>query len=202
MAINAAQVSATKKSRATQAASSTTRIAVAVRVIARVRESKGSTAFSKGRGSPPSWLGMNAEWRGIRGQILVAPTHSFRAVADPSRRLFRIHSKKRLMALPLRLLRDRGYVACLCLMTINCQPIFPPQDSDLFCAQLCNSGVTGRLRPAMARRGTRTRLRSWLASPVPQLTRIGLTIINVSRADPRLMLERSIRIAPWKRLLN
>jgi hypothetical protein len=72
MAINAAQASATKKSRATQAASSTTRIAIAVRVTARVRESKGSTGFPTGRGSPPSWLGMNAEWRNIRGQILMA----------------------------------------------------------------------------------------------------------------------------------
>jgi hypothetical protein len=43
----------------------------------------------------------------------------------------------------------------------------------------------------MARRATRTGLRGWLASLVPQLTGIGLTIINVSRADPRLMARTS-----------
>jgi hypothetical protein len=45
--------------------------------------------------------------------------------------------------------------------------------------------------PVIARRATRTGLRGWLASLVPQLTGIGLTIINVSRADPRLMARTS-----------
>jgi hypothetical protein len=47
MAITAAQVSATKKSRATQAASNTTRIAIATRATVRARESKGNAAFSR-----------------------------------------------------------------------------------------------------------------------------------------------------------
>jgi len=62
MAITAAQVSATKKSRATQAARNTTRIAMAVRVTARARGSKGSPALSTDRRS--FLLSMVADWRG------------------------------------------------------------------------------------------------------------------------------------------
>ncbi len=48
MAITAAQVSATRKSRATQAARRTTTIAMAVRVTICARESKGSAALFTG----------------------------------------------------------------------------------------------------------------------------------------------------------
>src|ERR1700722_3336052 len=75
MAITTAQVSATKKSRATQAARNTTRIAIAARVSARVRESKGSAGFSKGRSWLPSFLG-KIPWRGMSDYIPVAPAHS------------------------------------------------------------------------------------------------------------------------------
>jgi hypothetical protein len=85
-------------------------------VTARARESRGSAAFSKDQGSLSSLLGMNLEWRGIGGQVPVVPTHSFRAIADPRRRLFRIHSGKWLMALPFVAnvaARGKGYIACL-----------------------------------------------------------------------------------------
>jgi hypothetical protein len=78
MAIIAAQISAIKKSRATQAAKSTTRSATAVRQTARAYESKGSTGLLIGRSSLPLLLGMRT-WRSIRDQILVAPAHSFPA---------------------------------------------------------------------------------------------------------------------------
>jgi hypothetical protein len=47
MAITPAQIRAIKKSRATQVAKSTTRIAIAVRKTARSREAKGGVAFSE-----------------------------------------------------------------------------------------------------------------------------------------------------------
>src|ERR1700733_4062249 len=75
MAITTAQVSATKKSRTTQAASNTPRIAIAARVSARVRESKSSAGFSKGRSWLPSFLG-KIPWRGMSDYIPVAPAHS------------------------------------------------------------------------------------------------------------------------------
>src|SRR6202011_6336836 len=62
MAITAAQVIPTKKSRATQAARNTTRIAMTVRVTARARGSKGSPALSTDRSS--FLLSMVADWRG------------------------------------------------------------------------------------------------------------------------------------------
>src|SRR5947209_8132486 len=95
MAIIAAQISAIKKSRATEAAKSTTRSATALRETARAYES--NTGLPIGRSS---LLGMRT-WRSIRDQILIAPTHSFLAfpaIADPSRAL-PWHSRRWLMAL-------------------------------------------------------------------------------------------------------
>jgi hypothetical protein len=67
--MTAAQVSATRKSRATQAASSTTRIASAVRATVLARESKGNAAFSEGRSALPSLFGTSPEWRSMVGPI-------------------------------------------------------------------------------------------------------------------------------------
>src|ERR1700720_1866198 len=69
MAITAAQVSADRKSLATQSAKSTTRIANAVRVTNRARASMGSTLFSGVRSSILSFLGVDPEWHGIVGSL-------------------------------------------------------------------------------------------------------------------------------------
>jgi len=69
------------------------------------------------------------------------------------------------------------------LMTINCQPVFPPQDCDLVARSSRSSRSRRRPAPALARRATCTHLRGSLASLASQLTCIGLTIIKVSRTD-------------------
>src|SRR5258708_39336551 len=66
MAITAAQVSATRKSRATQAASSIPTTAMAASVTARVRESRGSAGFSTCRSPLVSLLSMISDWGGGR----------------------------------------------------------------------------------------------------------------------------------------
>src|SRR4030088_1982214 len=68
----AAQVSADRKSRATQRAKSTNRMARTVRVIVRARESMGSAAFLAGQSSLCSSLGVDRAWPGIFDRILVA----------------------------------------------------------------------------------------------------------------------------------
>src|SRR5580693_3963757 len=69
MAMTAAQVSADRRSLATQSAKSTIRIANAVRVINRARASMGSTLFSGVRSSILSLLGVDPEWHGIVGSL-------------------------------------------------------------------------------------------------------------------------------------
>jgi hypothetical protein len=123
---------------------------------------------------------MNLEWRGIGGQVPVVPTHSFRAIADPRRRFVpdtfremahdaslrgkRCGPQQRLHRMPLHT-----------LMAINCQRISPPPVPS---APAMDLPRAARQSVALAREPARL---------VPQLTRIGLTIINVFRADVRLM---------------
>src|ERR1700681_546961 len=71
MARIAAQVSADRKSLATQSAKSTNRMATAARVTARARESMGSAAFSVRRSSLRSSLRVDRAWHDIFGRILV-----------------------------------------------------------------------------------------------------------------------------------
>src|ERR1700737_1930911 len=85
MAITAAQVSATRKSRATQAASSITMTAMAARVTARVRESRGSAGFSTCRSPLVSLLSMISDWGGGRRKrdgSRKATSHASRHVDD------------------------------------------------------------------------------------------------------------------------
>ena len=69
MAITAAQLTADRKSLATQNAKNATRIANAVRVTNRARASMGSTLFSGVRSSILSLLGVDPEWHGIVGSL-------------------------------------------------------------------------------------------------------------------------------------
>src|ERR1700731_1994989 len=76
MAITAAQTIADRKSLATQSAKSTNRIAKAVRMANCARESIGSAAFSGGRGSLRSLIGLDKVWLGIVRQFLVSHSSS------------------------------------------------------------------------------------------------------------------------------
>jgi hypothetical protein len=143
-------------------------------VRALARESKGSAAFSKDRGSLPSSLGINLEWRGISGQTPVAPTHSFRAFRAIAKRLFRILTGKWLTALPpsptLRPAAEATSHASAHVDGHQLPTDFPARDSGQCLNVLGTTPVDGLAREP--------------ARLVPQLTRMGLTIINVFRADP------------------
>ena len=69
MAITAAQVTADRKSLATQNAKNATRIANAVRVTNRARASMGSTLFSEGGTSLLPLLRVDPEWHGIVDEV-------------------------------------------------------------------------------------------------------------------------------------